>query len=88
MGDDERKQLTFKEAKAMLPKGSQVHTFIQAGSALIGAHWERQDILDAFEKFGVELSGAQATAMQHGLVFFEDGTRPVFVETRKPTKER
>lgn len=70
--DNGRVYLTPEQAEAMLPKEGRIHTFRQAGFALIGADWDRSDILDAIQKFKPELSGEQATAMQHGIVLNDD----------------
>jgi hypothetical protein len=78
----ERTKLEINEATKMLPDGDTVHTFRNSAGMLIGADWDRADVLDAIKKHGVELSGSQATAMGHGLVL-EDATGFLFVETKK-----
>lgn len=80
--DPERVVLTFEQAVAMLPDSERVHTFRQAGSALLGADWERGDLFDAFKKHPPELSGEAATNMKHGIVF-EDEHGFVFVQTKE-----
>ena len=77
--------VTLEQAVAMLPEGEYIHTFIQAvgpGLMLIGANMKRETILKHFAEDGVELSGKMATAMKHGLAYF-DGDKPVFVATRE-----
>ena len=80
----ERVKLTMEEASALLPDGDRIHTFLSLPGMLIGADWDRQDLLDHFAKHGVELAGEQATAMNHGLTF-NDGEKWIFVATRKET---
>lgn len=80
MSENERVVLSPVEAEAMLPEGEMIHTFRQAGYALIGADWKRSEIIKAFQTRKPELSGEQATAMKHGIVFFDDHGA-VFVET-------
>lgn len=75
--------LDFNEAVKLLPDGDTIHTFLNHnGMMLIGADWDREEVLDAFKKYKVQKSGEQAMAMKHGLVF-HDGERYVFVETRE-----
>lgn len=80
MLESERVVLSPIEAEAMLPEGEMIHTFRQAGYALIGADWERSEIIKAFQTCKPQLAGEQATAMKHGIVFFDD-YGAVFVET-------
>ena len=78
---DERVKLTNEQAISMLPEGESIHTFRQAGNALLGADWARVDILIALEKHGFELSGEQATDMGHEMVFLDEFGY-VFVSTK------
>lgn len=73
----------------MLPNRTKIHTFRNSGFMLIGADWQRRILHAAMRKYGVELSGEQATAMKHGLVLIDDHG-PLFIETReqKPPEER
>ena len=84
MSKEERVFLSPKEAEALLPEGEMIHTFRQASShsshTLFGADWERSELIKAFEKYKPELSGKQAAAMNHGIVF-ADEHGAVFVET-------
>jgi hypothetical protein len=80
---EERVFLTPEDAEAMLPDGDLVHTFRGGGSIIIGADWDRNDLIKSFKKYRPELSGEQATAMNHGIVLTDDRGY-LFVETRKP----
>ncbi len=77
---DERVKVNFKDAVAMLKPGDRIHTFRQGAMALLGADWDRDDLLDWIEKHGVELAGEIATKMNHGLVGM-DHHGPLFIET-------
>jgi hypothetical protein len=87
MSDDDRVFLTAEQAIAMLPKTEFVHTFTNPGGMLVGADWKRDEIIDALNKAipsGIELSGATATSMGHGLCFWEGPENYghyVFIET-------
>lgn len=87
MSDDEKVDLTYEEAVGMLPDGDKIHTFRNAPpGVLIGADWDREDIIKAIADHGAELSGETATRTGHGMVIFT-GERTIkdalFVETRK-----
>ncbi len=79
---DERVKLTMEQSLGMLPITVNVHTFRQSAIAVIGADWERDEIIKHIEKFGAELAGEIATGMGHGLVV-EDERGFLFVETVK-----
>jgi len=85
MGNDERVILDVVDAMAMLPEGDRIHTFRGPG-ILIGADWDREDIVNAIKKYGAELSGAMATALGHGLAL-NDGSW-LFIETSSERGER
>ena len=80
MSDEGRKELSVAEAVAMLPETEMIHTFRPGIFVMIGCDWSRAEIIEAFEKYGVELSGPRATEMNHGVVFFDD-SGAVFVAT-------
>lgn len=80
--DDDRKKLSLEEATVLLPDGDDIHTFRGGGGMLLGADWRRAKILEAIEKYGVELAGPTATAMKHGLVLFDD-RGALFIATRE-----
>lgn len=77
---NEEDVLSYEEALEMLPDKERIHTFVQPNVAILGADWDRSEVLKAFALYKVGLSGPQATKMGHGLVFW-DGTRNVFIET-------
>lgn len=73
--------LSIEEAIAKLPDGEYIHTFRQAGPALIGADWSREDMMKAIDKFTFELTGERATSIGHGMAFCDEHGW-VFVETK------
>jgi hypothetical protein len=64
-------------------RDGRVHTFRNAGNILVGADWDEADVLAAIHAHGAELSGAQATAMDHGLCLFDE-RGALFLRTKKP----
>ena len=77
---EDRVKLSREEVDKMLEDGERVHTYKQAGPALIGCDWERDKILELVEKNGAELAGDVATNMNHGVVVY-DGDVPMFCAT-------
>jgi hypothetical protein len=88
-GDDEIILLSYEEAVALLPDGDRIHTFLDSGIALIGADWDRADILSLLERTERrEVTGPAAQSYGHGLAATrEDGT-PVFIKTRPAPFDR
>lgn len=85
MSDEERVTLTPEQAAAMLPDKEYIHTFRQVGltGMLVGAEWTKADIINHFSKAKrVELSGATATHMGHGLAVEDERGGYLFVETK------
>lgn len=80
--------LTYDEAVALLPDGDDIHTFVNPGGMLMGADWDRGDVLDLLKTGKPELSGGMAESMGHGIVAWrevnekEDWVKdPVFIQT-------
>lgn len=84
MSADDVVTLGYEDAAALLPDGEEIHTFLDGGVALIGADWNRDQILALLRTGNPELSGPAATGMGHGIVAFRNGDRskPVFIATR------
>lgn len=78
--DSDRVVLSPEDAEKMLPSGKEIHTFRQAGPAILGSDIKREKILEKFKTCNPELSGEQATKMKHGIVL-KDETGYLFVET-------
>ena len=74
--------LSYDEAVALLPEGERIHTILDSGIALLGADWDREQVLGLLRTTDRrEVTGPAAQAMGHGLAAFRDGV-PVFIETR------
>jgi hypothetical protein len=81
---DDIQLLTYDEAVALLPDGERIHTYLDGGIALIGADWDRADILALLETTDRrEVTGPEAQSAGHGLAAFRADGTPVFIETRK-----
>ncbi len=74
---------TVDQALAMLPDDEEIHTFMQAGFTLIGADWDRKELIELIERAWVrKLTGANARAMGHGLAVPHADTW-LFIATRE-----
>lgn len=63
----------------MLPDGETIHTFKSSGFALLGADWDRADILAVLKSGTPELAGPMATQMNHAIAIRGES---LFIETR------
>ena len=72
----------FNEAVKRLPDGEEIHTFRQNSLALIGADWERSEIIALLRVHDgrIEETGPVAMRMHHGLAI-NDGSA-LFIETK------
>jgi hypothetical protein len=81
--NDDRVKVDLDDAISRLDlNDGRVHTFRDAGIALVGADWDLEDAVAAMRKYGVEESGAEASRMKHGLVLIDEHG-PLFLETRE-----
>ena len=71
--------ISKENALKMLPAGDTVHTFRNGGNILLGAEWDKKDILNLFDKFEIVLAGENAKALNHRLAV-NDGSW-IFIET-------
>ena len=75
--------LTYEEAVSRLPDGDEIHTFRNPNGMLIGADWDRQELLSAMKAAEkILVAGRAAQAMHHGLAILNDQGRLLFIETR------
>lgn len=75
--------LTYKEAIKRLKKRGRIHTFRNTANMLIGADWDRIDLLYALKKAKeIHQSGEQAKGMGHGLAIMNNESW-LFIETKK-----
>jgi hypothetical protein len=82
--NDEPEELSYDEAIALLPDGDLIHTILNPEQFLIGADWDRADVLELLrESPRRDVTGPEAQSMGHGLAAIEPGTgRTVFIKTR------
>ncbi len=85
---EKRKFVSVDEAINLLPKGDEIHTFYNYGNCLIGADWDRQEVIDKLNASDkIELTGMQARNMGHGLAAYNNDTKwqseVLFIETDK-----
>lgn len=80
--------ISVNEAISLLPEGDTIHTFYNTGLALLGADWQRQDVIDKLAKSDkIEITGDTARSMNHGLAAYNDDIKYqsdiLFIETDK-----
>lgn len=77
--------ITKEQAISMLPDSEHIHVQMNPGyGMLIGADWNKKDVLDHIEQHDCEVGGEMCRKMNHGLVVWFEGkdNRPMFVETK------
>ena len=82
-----KKYLTVEQAISLLPEGEEIHTFY-GGVALIGADWEREEVLNKLKSVDkIEIAGEMARNMGHGLAVYNNDAKYIsdvlFIETDK-----
>jgi len=70
---EERIFLEYDESVKFIPKGKKIHTFTNAGPALLGSDWNRKDVIKLLKEHKVEVAGPAAQAMKHGLCVDRNG---------------
>ncbi len=66
--DGEQVFLTAAEATGVLADGDRIHTFANSAGMLVGADWDRSDVVEHFEEVGeVQVGGAMCRNMGHAL---------------------
>lgn len=69
----ERRFITTEEAIGILPDGDLIHTFVNVSFGLVGADWEREELIDKIRSSDYrEITGPQARGMNHGLVLYNE----------------
>lgn len=72
----ERRFITTEEAIALIPQDDEIHTFYQMGNSLVGADWDRADILQKLSECDkLEIAGGMARSMGHGLAVYRSDTK-------------
>ena len=63
--------LTTQQAIELLPEGEQVHTFINSPLALVGADWDRDEVIDKIQRSDYrEIAGSVSRGLNHGLAVY------------------
>jgi hypothetical protein len=81
MGDT-RREVPIDEAISRIGDGDQIHIFRSTSFALLGADWDREDLIEAMRKSGVVEAGPQACAVGHTLAIENNGGSPLFIEAQ------
>lgn len=81
-----RKYITPEEAISLLPDKDMIHTFYNHPRTLLGADWDREDIIEKLKEVDkIELTGENARKMGHGIAVYNDDIKwqseVLFVET-------
>lgn len=85
---DEKIILTKAQAKSLLARRKQIHTFRSGRGLLIGADWEKDSLLKEIDNSEMlEIGGEQCKRMGHGLVVWT-GNEPLFVEVDSAKLEK
>ena len=72
----ERYYLSYDEAVRVLPNEEYIHTFINNAIGLIGADWEKHEILHKLKNSDViELCGEQARSLGHGICCYKESAK-------------
>jgi hypothetical protein len=83
----ESDHVPIERAIELIGDGPRIHTFRNTGNILIGADWDREDLIAAMRKAGaILITGPMAQRALHGLAISEGGS-PLFIETTERTDE-
>jgi len=77
--------MTRKQLLAMIRPGKHVHVYCGTTGLLLGADWPRKKLLAHIKKYGLQLSGPEATALGHGLCL-HDGRTWLFIATKESAR--
>lgn len=81
MFQEDRVILTKEEALSLLPDEDSIHTFRGLPGVLIGADWDKKELVEEIEHCKCEIGGPMCRALDHGLVIWT-GNDPLFIKTR------
>ena len=80
---NEKEIISLAEALKLLPEGDTIHTFRQSGRLIVGADWERNELIEALTHAPeIQITGQQAQKMNHGLGI-KDNMGYLFIKTKK-----
>lgn len=82
---DDKKYLTAEQAIELLPDDEWIHTFYNESFGLIGADWERDEIVKKLKgSQRIELTGENARKIGHGIAAYDEGSEHsdvLFIQT-------
>ena len=78
---EERIKLDAEQAASLIADGEEVHTFRAGGAILIGADWERAEILEILRIYTPEIGGEKCRAMNHGIAVRDEASW-MFIATK------
>jgi len=76
-------KISLDEAKKMIIKGTQIHTFRDIGEAgIVGSNWKRRKLLNYMKKYDntLQLTGKNMVEMNHKICLFDE-YGVLFIET-------
>lgn len=81
-----RRYITANEAIKLLPESDTIHTFVNMPIGLIGADWDRQEVIKKLRgSDNIEITGEQARSLKHGLAAYNESAKYqsdiLFIET-------
>lgn len=87
-----RRVVSLNEAIRRIGDQPEIHTFMNAGNMLIGADHDREGLIAAMTKHGVEEAGEMAAGMGHTLVIvnyptMNRRTTSLFIEAAPRAKD-
>jgi len=78
---DDKVILSPTQAKSLLSKDKNTHTFRDGGGIIIGADWDTKSIIEEIEGGKkCEIGGEGCRGMGHGLIIWTSDSDPLFVE--------
>lgn len=81
--------LTAEEALSVLPDDEQIHCFLPAPFGVIGADWDREDVIDKIRLSSYrEIAGPGAREMGHGLAVYNDAKNPESIHFFEAVEEK
>jgi len=84
--ENEKCPVSFDVAVSMLPDSEHIHTFRSATGMLVGADWERSELLDRMRRYEntLEIGGPECQRFEHGLAMWDD-YGPLFIQCKDGT---
>lgn len=72
----DKRKITVEEAISLLPEEGDIHTFYQMGNSIVGADWEREEVIRLLrERDTIEISGECARSLDHGIAAYNSDAK-------------